>query len=188
MKPFDELIIVGTDIETTGLKWDDAKNPHKIIEICMNIYRGRTFLKSITQRIDPQRNIDKKAFEVHGITLDDLKGKPLFGAYAPTIQKIFNKADINVAHNGEGFDFPFIFHQLMEEDSMVTNESTDYFDTMLQGRWATGNGKFPSLGELAYACDVDYDPTKAHAAKYDVDVMMDSFFNGLQHGGFTISA
>lgn len=190
-KPFEELIIIGTDIETTGLKWDDEKNPHKIIEICNNIYRGKNFLKSVTQRIDPERNIDKKAFEVHNISLQDLEGKPKFKEYAPTLKKLWSKADIIVAHNGADFDFPFVWHQLEEAGHMISGVTdsgvvTDFFDTMKQGRWATGSGKYPSLGELAYACDVEYDPMKAHAAKYDVDVMMESFFNGLEYGGFTI--
>lgn len=37
-------------------------------------------------------------------------------------------------------------------------------------------GKVPNLGELCFACGVYYDREKAHAAEYDVAVMLESFF------------
>lgn len=57
---------------------------------------------------------------------------------------------------------------------------------MVQGRWATPMGKYPSLKELCFACDVPYDPEKAHGAEYDVDMMMQSFLFGYKLGFFKV--
>jgi len=59
-------------------------------------------------------------------------------------------------------------------------------DTMTEGVWATHDGKKPSLQELCFACEVEYDPALAHAAAYDVDKMMDCFFKGLEWGYFEL--
>jgi DNA polymerase-3 subunit epsilon len=54
--------------------------------------------------------------------------------------------------------------------------------TMLNAPWATFNGKNPRLEELCFACGVDYDPALAHAAAFDVDVMMQCYWRGLKFG------
>ncbi|KCY89039.1 hypothetical protein J831_3542, partial [Acinetobacter baumannii 25691_8] len=39
---------------------------------------------------------------------------------------------------------------------------------------------------LCFALNIDYDPNAAHAADYDVDVMMQCFFAGLDRGFYKI--
>ena len=70
----ERLIVL--DTETTGL---DVDSGHKIIEIgCIEIIDRRITRNSIHKYINPQRLIDEKAYEVHGISNDDLKDKPIF--------------------------------------------------------------------------------------------------------------
>jgi DNA polymerase-3 subunit epsilon len=57
---------------------------------------------------------------------------------------------------------------------------------MLMGRFATPMGTVPNLGALCWALDIPYDPTKAHAADYDVDCTAQAFFRGLDWGWFKI--
>ena len=46
---------------------------------------------------------------------------------------------------------------------------------MAESRWATPDGKWPKLGELCFACGVNYNADEAHAAEYDVNKMMECF-------------
>ncbi|WP_342234587.1 3'-5' exonuclease [Inquilinus sp. OTU3971] len=174
-------VINFTDIETTGL--EQAKG-HRIIEICCSTYIAATRKKVFTwtKRINPMRSIDAKAQAVHKISLADLAGCPTWDVVAPDVAKILGRTALLVAHNGNSFDFPFIGMELMRIG--ITPPDIQSFDTMVEGRWATATGKVPTLGELAYACDVPYDPEAAHAAEYDVDVMAECFWRGVDFGFF----
>ena len=105
---------------------------------------------------------------------------------APKLIRVMQKADLIVAHNGHGFDMPFTAGEILRIGQPLPK--TPCFDTMLEGRWATPMGKLPSLRELCFACGVEYDTEKAHAADYDVDVMMASFFVGYDKGFFKIES
>lgn len=175
------------DIETTGLEQEKG---HRIIEIAVALFS--VDLSTLTgvrkgeweQRINPQRSIDPGAQAVHGISFEQLTGCPTWETVAPKVSKILSVCDFAVAHNGAGFDMPFVGLELIRVGAPVPK--CQCIDTMLDGRWATANGKVPNLRELAFACGVDYDPTKAHAAMYDVNVMADCFFIGLKGGFFKI--
>ena len=68
------------DTETTGLYPDQG---HRIIEIAAieTVNRQQTG-NHFHQYINPERDIDPAAQEVHGITLDFLQDKPLFASIA----------------------------------------------------------------------------------------------------------
>jgi len=166
--------IVGLDTETTGLFTPD----HRIIEVYAGLWDFDTHKRErvLEYRINPERSIAADAQRVHGISASDLIGKPTFHAIAPHLITFLGDADLIVAHNGDGFDVPYLNQELKRCGfPLITTPS---FDTMLSGRWATPNGKLPNLGELCFACDVPYDPAKAHAASYDVEVMVECFFRG----------
>lgn len=181
------IVIGGVDIETTGLSQADG---HRIIEFACQLYRYDTTLGTETPagsyvtRVNPGRSIDPAAQAVHGISFEALTGEPRWEEIAPKVAKVMNACHILVAHNGHGFDFPFIANELLRAGLSVPAAGS--IDTMLDGRWATPLGKLPNLGELAFACDIPYDKSKAHAALYDVQVMMDSFFKALKQGFYTI--
>ena len=83
-----------------------------------------------------------------------------------------------------GFDGPFIAAELNRIGVNVPDVHS--FCTMENARWACPDGKLPRLGELCFAMGVDYDPAKAHAAEYDVQVMMDCYFKGLLRGFYQL--
>lgn len=173
-------IAAGLDIETTGL----LEPSQRIIEfgaILFDIDSGKK-LGSYVQRINPQRPIEPKAQEVHGITFEDVAHCPLFEEVADKIVTVLQKSEIVVAHNGMGFDLPFIAKELRRVGKAMP--TVQVIDTMLDGRWATPFGKVPNLGELSFSCRVQYDTAKAHGALYDVEVMMDSFFKARSKGFF----
>lgn len=177
-----QRIINFTDIESTGLNEPE----HRIVELCCQLYDLDTeeHLKTWVWLIDPERSITPKAQKVHGITAAHLAGKPTLEQLAPVIRGVFNPAYANVAHNGDHFDFPFIKREMMRVGHPVTFART--FDTMVEGRFATANGKNPKLGELATCLDVPYDPDQAHGADYDTSVMAKCFFAGKRLGWFNI--
>lgn len=170
-------LFAGIDIETTGLLTPD----HRIIEVYIGLWTdaGRLAFEW-TQRIDPERSIDKEAQRTHKIAATDLMGQPKWGPVAPNIVKILSKASDYVWHNGEDFDGPFLSQELKRVGLELPKRPG--IDTMKQGLWATPDGKRPNLGELCFACGVPYDPTAAHAADYDVKVMMDCFFKARAWG------
>lgn len=172
------MIEAGIDIETTGLLSAD----HRIVEVYIGLWKDGTLVWEYNQRIDPKRSIGADAQRVHGISASDLIGKPTWEEVAATIKGVLERADAYVWHNGDEFDGPFIDMELARVGLVMPKRPA--IDTMQQGIWASPDGKKPRLGELAFACGVDYDPSKAHAADYDVNIMMDSYFRGVDWGFF----
>jgi len=69
------------DTETTGL---DPRQGHRIIEIAaVELVDRRLTGRHLHFHLDPERDIDFGATEVHGLTRDDLRGKPRFVDIAP---------------------------------------------------------------------------------------------------------
>lgn len=170
--------VSGVDTETTGLEQADG---HRIIEIAILTYDfgSRKLVDKYVQRIDPERSIQAAAQEVHGISYDELVGCPKWDEVAPIVKAKLDKAPLMIAHN-MGFDGPFIGAELLRVGVPLPNVTP--FCTMENARWACPDGKFPKLQELCFALGVEYDPAKAHAADYDVEVMMQCFWRGLDRG------
>lgn len=170
------------DTETTG-KLDPK---HRIIELsmrCCNLDTGEE-LKNLLYRFNPKRNIDAKAFAVHGISLEELKHEPVFATQADKIFKILEASFLVIGHNIEWFDKPMIENEFVN----IEKEPPKYriFDTMVKGTFATDFGKSPNLQELCWSLGVDYDPEEAHKGAYDTLVLRDAFFEGVRLGWFKI--
>lgn len=176
-------LIGGLDIETTGLSQEKGD---KIIEVAVVIRELETGKERLrwTQRINPERGIDPGATAVHGIVFEELVSEPTWPAVAPKLGVILSKLDYVCTHNGEGFDLPFITHELMREGVAVPPIRS--IDTMMQGRWASPDGMPPNLRALCFACGIPYDTALAHAAEYDVRVMLDCFFGQFPRGFFNL--
>lgn len=180
---------VGLDTETTGLLHPD----HRIIEFYGALYDLRPDMpigasrkiEELNLRIDPQRSIAADAQRVHGISARDLIGCPTWKDVAEEIAAFMRKGDCLVGHNIVTFDKPFLDQEFKRVG--VAPVDRPLFDTMEHARWATYNGKSPTLQELCFACGVAYDPAAAHAADYDVDVTMQCFFRAREWGYFNDS-
>jgi DNA polymerase-3 subunit epsilon len=170
------------DTETTGLS--QAKG-HRIIEIALLTYEleSKTLLSTWVKRFDPERPIDAGAQEVHGISYEDLVGCQKWDELADLISAKLSSVDFLVAHN-MGFDGPFIGKEL--ERVGVAVPKTKTLCTMEGARWACPNGKFPKLAEVAFALQVPYDTSLAHAAEYDCEVTAAVFFKGLERGFYKL--
>jgi len=96
-----QLII---DTETTGLY---PQQGHRIIELAaLEVVNRRATGRSVHFRVDPEREIDVGATEVHGMTWEDLKGQPKFREIAADFVDFAAGAQW-VIHNAP-FDLAFL--------------------------------------------------------------------------------
>lgn len=176
------ILLCGLDTETTGFRADKGD---RIVEICMSLWdlETRKKVRHWDFRVNPLREIPAAASQVHGIYTQDLVDAPTWEKVAPAVNAILGKSTVMIAHNIK-FDAPFIGAELLRVGQQPPDIKT--FCTMENGRWATPNGKVPKLGELCWALEVEYDPLKAHSAGYDVDVMMQCLWKGMDRGLFQI--
>ena len=172
--------VMGLDTETTGLS---QVNGDRIIEIALLTYDvdTRKCIDRYVHRIDPQRAIDPKAQAVHHISYEELVGCPVWDDLAKEVSDRIGSVDLAIAHNMD-FDGPFIGGELARVGLPVPVINS--FCTMQNGRWACFDGKLPKLMELCKCLGVNYDLSAAHAADYDVEVMMECFWRGLDRGFF----
>jgi len=90
------------DTETTGL---DPKQGHRIIEVAaVEVSDRRLTGRHVHFHVNPEREIDFGATEVHGMTWDDLRDKPRFAdaihdflAFAQGAQWVIHNAPFDVA-------------------------------------------------------------------------------------------
>jgi DNA polymerase-3 subunit epsilon len=96
------------DTETTGL---DPKLGHRIIEVAaVELVDRRPTGRQLHYRIDPQRDVDAAATDVHGLTWEDLKGKPRFHEIAAELADFARGAQW-IIHNAP-FDVAFLDYEL----------------------------------------------------------------------------
>ena len=96
------------DTETTGL---DVKEGHRIIEIgaCEMVNHVITN-KTFHVYINPQREIDIDAVNIHGISNEDLIDKPIFSEICDKFLDFIGNSTL-VIHNAD-FDISFINNEL----------------------------------------------------------------------------
>jgi DNA polymerase-3 subunit epsilon len=173
--------IAGLDLETTGL---DQSAGHRIIEVAVTLHELETerFLGKYVQRINPQRAIDPDAQRVHGITFEQLAHEPTWEQVAPNVHRVLSAVRYMAGHNIIGFDWPFLSGEFKRIGMAVPE--LELIDTMVDARWATPLGKLPNLSELCFATGIEYDPSQAHGALYDIDVNMNAYFAARRMGFF----
>ena len=92
------------DTETTGLYPDQG---HRVIEIAaVEMINRRPTNNHFHVYLNPEREIDAAAQEVHGITLEFLQDKPLFAAIAQELVAFVQDAEL-IIHNAP-FDVGFL--------------------------------------------------------------------------------
>lgn len=94
------------DIESTGVNIQ----ADRIVQLAIKYYEPGREPLSYKFTIDPERPISPEATEVHGITDEDVKGKPLFNSIAPDIFPMF-QGSIVAGYNLKRFDVPMIANE-----------------------------------------------------------------------------
>lgn len=96
------------DTETTGL---DPKLGDRIIEIgCIEIVSRRIGERQFHAYLNPERDVDLGATQVHGLTREDLAAKPKFAEVAREFLDFIQGAEVLI-HNAD-FDVEFLDAEL----------------------------------------------------------------------------
>jgi DNA polymerase-3 subunit epsilon len=159
------------DTETTGL---DPKQGHRIIELAaVEIIDRRLTGRAVQLRFDPEREIDAGATEVHGMTWDDLKGKPRFSEVAGEFVDFARGAEW-IIHNAP-FDVGFLDAELLRAE--FTDCAATYAvltDTLALAR-EMFPGKRNSLDALCERFGVDNAHRAVHGALLDAQLLADVY-------------
>ncbi len=161
------------DTETTGL---EVSKGHRIIEIgCVELVNRRLTGNHYHQYINPQREIDQGAIEVHGITNDFLADKPAFEAIAASFLEFVRGAEV-VIHNAP-FDIGFLNSELQSlamDDGGRFEDLCTITDTLVMAR-AKHPGQRNSLDALCQRYRVDNSHRDLHGALLDAEILADVY-------------
>jgi len=158
------------DTETTGL---EVASGHRIIEIgCVELENRRLTGNHFHQYINPQREIDQGAIEVHGITNDFLADKPLFERIAQDFVDFVRGAEL-VIHNAP-FDVGFLDAELKRLDIAPLESVCTVTDTLVMAR-TRHPGQRNNLDALCQRYDVDNSQRDLHGALLDAEILADVY-------------
>lgn len=160
------------DTETTGL---DPESGHRIIEIgCIEIAHRRISDRRYHQYINPEREIDVGAIEIHGLTTEFLATKPKFAEIADEFLEFVRGAEL-IIHNAP-FDTAFLDceFKLLGEAWGSVHDHCCVFDTLTLAR-ELHPGQRNSLDALCRRYEVDNTHRELHGALLDAELLADVY-------------
>ena len=159
------------DTETTGLY---ANQGHRIIEIAaIEIINRRPTNNSFHFYVNPDREIDPAAQEVHGITLDFLQDKPRFSEIASDFIKFIKDATL-IIHNAP-FDIGFINMELgLIEKPPIEEAVENVIDTLKMAK-DMRPGQRNSLDALCRFYNIDNSQRSLHGALLDAQLLAEVY-------------
>ena len=159
------------DTETTGLEPSDG---HRIIEIgCVELIDRRLSGNHFHQYLNPEREIEDGALEVHGISREFLRDKPLFAEVAQDLLDFIEGAEL-IIHNAP-FDIGFLDWELtLLERPDRMNDHVTVLDTLELAR-DLHPGQRNSLDALCKRYEVDNSSRSLHGALLDAEILADVY-------------
>ena len=160
------------DTETTGL---EPGAGHRIIEIgCVELVNRKPTSNRFHRYINPEREVDRGALEVHGIENDFLATQPKFAEVAAELVEFISGAEL-VIHNAD-FDIEFLNHELRKLPGMPQEirERCGVLDTLALAR-RMHPGQRNSLDALAKRYNVDNSKRELHGALLDAQILADIY-------------
>lgn len=160
------------DTETTGL---EVSQGHRIIEIgCVELVNRRLTGNHYHQYINPEREIDQGAIEVHGITNEFLEDKPVFARIAADLIEFIGGAEL-IIHNAP-FDLGFLDAELqrMPQAQGAIKDLCAVIDTLVMAR-AKHPGQRNNLDALCQRYHVDNSQRDLHGALLDAEILADVY-------------
>ena len=159
------------DTETTGL---EPSQGHRIIEIgVVEMIDRRLTGKNFHIYLQPDREIDAGAIEVHGITNEFLADKPRFEDIAEELAEYLRGAEV-IIHNAP-FDVGFIDAEYQRlENGLTMGSLCEVIDTLVMAR-EMHPGQRNSLDALCGRYDVDNKHRTKHGALLDSEILADVY-------------
>ncbi len=159
------------DTETTGL---EHREGHRVIEIgCVEMIERRLTRRNFHIYINPEREVDAGAIQVHGITNEFLADKPKFADVAQDFLEFIRDAEL-VIHNAS-FDVGFLNAELARLDPAVQiEEVATVLDTLAMAR-DLHPGQRASLDALCKRYEIDNTSRDLHGALLDAELLADVY-------------
>ncbi|WNO11376.1 DNA polymerase III subunit epsilon [Teredinibacter sp. KSP-S5-2] len=160
------------DTETTGL---EPQQGHKIIEIgCVELVNRKLTGNHYHQYIQPNRDIDEAAIEVHGITQEFLADKPTFDAIVNDFLEFIDGAEL-IIHNAP-FDVGFLNHELKQVNPALgtIEDRCKVLDSLVLAR-KKHPGQKNNLDALCKRYMVDNSQRDLHGALLDSEILADVY-------------
>ncbi|MCR4301762.1 MAG: DNA polymerase III subunit epsilon [Sulfuricaulis sp.] len=164
------------DTETTGL---EPAEGHRIIEIgCVELINRRASSNRYQQYLNPEREIDAGAMEVHGITNEQLVGKPKFADIAQGLLDFIEGAEL-IIHNAP-FDVGFLDSELKRMakanggKAIRIEDVCTVVDTLKLAR-SMHPGQKNDLNSLCGRYSVDNSHRTLHGALLDAEILADVY-------------
>ena len=157
------------DTETTGFEPTEG---HRIVEIgAVELFNHLPTGRTYHQYLNPERPMPKEAFEVHGLSDEFLRDKPLFRSIGRAFLAFIGAAQL-VIHNA-AFDMKFLNHELRAA-GLPEIPPARATDTLLIARQ-----KFPgapaSLDALCRRFGVDNSAREKHGALLDSEILAEVY-------------
>lgn len=159
------------DTETTGL---EVTLGHRIIEIAaVEIVNRRLTRRTFHRYVDPRRDIDPGAQEVHGLTREFLQDKPCFADVAGEFLEFVRGAEL-IIHNA-AFDVGFLDFELsLLNLGRIASHCKPITDTLRMAR-DLHPGKRNSLDALCERYEIDNSQRTLHGALLDAELLAEVY-------------
>ncbi|MGM0703820.1 MAG: DNA polymerase III subunit epsilon [Pseudomonadota bacterium] len=164
------------DTETTGI---DPREGHRLIEIgAVELMNRRLTGNNYHQYINPEREIEAEAVEIHGITNERVAEEPRFAEIADDFWSFIQGAEL-VIHNA-AFDVGFIDHEFQRLAKHggarlgPVAEHCRILDTLKLAR-DRHPGQRNNLDALCKRYDIDNGHRVLHGALLDAEILADVY-------------
>jgi len=161
------------DTETTGL---DPALGHRVIEIAgVELVNRRLTGNHFHRYVNPERDSEEAALQVHGLTSDFLKDKPKFKEIAGELLEYISGAEL-VIHNAP-FDIAFLNAEFARlKMKPVTERCSGVLDTLRLAK-ETHPGKRNSLDALCDRYQIDNSARTLHGALLDAQLLAEVYLS-----------
>ena len=156
------------DTETTGLVPEEG---HRIIEVaCLELHGRRPTGRHFHRYVNPERDIDIGATQVHGLTAEDLADKPRFAEIVDELLEFLEGSELLI-HNA-AFDVGFLNAELNRLGKPRLETVCSVACTLAMAR-EIHPGKRNSLDALCERYAVDNARRTLHGALLDAQLLAD---------------
>ena len=159
------------DTETTGL---EIEQKHRIIEIgCVELFNRRLTGRTYHQYLNPDRDIDEGALQVHGLTRERLAKEPTFSQVHPDFLEFIRDAEL-IIHNAP-FDIAFLNAEIARTELLLkVEELCRVLDTLALAR-QMHPGQRNNLDALCKRYSVDNSHRDYHGALLDARILAEVY-------------
>lgn len=160
------------DTETTGL---EIANGNRIVEIgCVEMIDRALTGRNFHQYINPERDSEAGALEVHGLSSDFLSTQPTFAEIASDFLQFVQDAEV-IIHNAP-FDTRFIDHELkiMQHPNDFASHVATVTDSLVLAR-KHYPGRSNNLDALCKRLEVSNEHRTLHGALLDAELLAEVY-------------